>query len=81
MAIDAEQQVLEENPNFVSALRIMLLALGHRGRMDEAKRVAQRLRELTPAFTVSQYRSLSPMRSRAFRQRCAQIFVHAGIPK
>ena len=58
-----------------------VLALGHLGRMDEAKEAAQRVRELAPAFTVAQYRSLSPLKDSVFRNRCADIFLAAGIPK
>jgi len=81
LALVAARRAIQESPNFVFAHRVRVLALGHLGRMEEARKAAQRLHELAPAFTVKQYRSLSPLKDSVFRNRCAAILLAAGIPK
>jgi len=58
-----------------------VIALGFLGRIDEAKLAAQRILELTPAFTVSQFEHVTPFRDPAVRKRLADVYRAAGVPK
>jgi adenylate cyclase len=81
MALELSRRAVQDSPNFFFAVRNIVLALGHLGRMDEAKLMAKRLRELAPGFTVSLYQSTTPVKDRAYRKRAAEILLAAGIPK
>lgn len=80
-ALALAQQAVLEYPEFSSGHRLLLMALGHLGRIDEARPVAQRLLELAPNFTVSLNEHVSPFKDADFRKRCAVIYRAAGIPK
>jgi adenylate cyclase len=75
------QRAVQENPNFVGAHRMTVIALGFLGRIDEAKLAAQRILELTPAFTVSQFEHVTPFRDPAVRKRLADVYRAAGVPE
>lgn len=47
------QRAIQERPNYVLAIRLLVVTLGFLGRMDEAKEVTQHLLELAPGFTVA----------------------------
>ena len=80
-ALVLAQRAIRENPNFVGGHRTMLVALGLLGRADEAKLAAQRIFELTPAFTVSQFEHVSPYKDPEWRKRAADVYRAAGVPK
>jgi adenylate cyclase len=80
-ALAAAHRAVQENPNFASSHRLMLMALGHLGRIEEAKLAAQRMLELAPDFTVSRYLSVSPFKDPEVRKRGAEIYLAAGVPK
>jgi adenylate cyclase len=80
-ALAAAQRAIQENPNFASSHRLMLMVLGYLGRIEEAKLSAQRMLELAPDFTVSRYLSVSPFKDSEVRKRGAEIYLAAGIPK
>lgn len=46
-------QERQERPNYVRAVRLLVVTLGFLGRMGEAKSVAQHMIELAPEFTVA----------------------------
>src|ERR1700752_933195 len=46
LALEAARRAVQDSPNFFFALRVMVLALGELGRIDEARQVAKHLREL-----------------------------------
>ena len=79
-ALAAAQRAVQESPNFASGHRLMVMALGRLGRIEEAKLAARRVLELAPDFTVSRYQSMSPFKDPEFRKRSAEIFRAAGIP-
>jgi hypothetical protein len=58
-----------------------VVALGRLGRVEEAKLAARRLLDLAPGFTVSRFLSVSPIKDAERRNRSADIFRAAGIPK
>jgi adenylate cyclase len=77
----AAERAIRENPNFSVAHLQMTRALGGLGRMEEAKLAAARLLEVAPAFTVSRYLSVSPMKDSEVREKCAGLLRAAGIPE
>lgn len=54
-------RALELNPTFASTVKVQLSALGHLGRMKEAKIMLTRLLMLEPGMTVRVARSRAPM--------------------
>ena len=80
-ALAAAQRAVQESPNFASGHRLMLIALGYLGRIEEAKLAAQRMLELAPEITVSRSQSVSPFKDPEFRKRSAEIYRAAGVPK
>ena len=80
-ALAAAQRAVRESPNFASGYRVMVIALGYLGRIEEAKLAARRMLELTPEFTVSRYQSVSPLKDAEARKRGAEIYRAAGVPK
>ena len=80
-ALAAAQRAVQESPNFASGHRVMLIALGYLGRVEEAKLAARRMLELAPEFTVSRVQSVSPFKDPEFRKRSAKIYRAAGVPK
>ena len=80
-SLAAAQQAIGHSPNFVGGHRLLVVALSHLGRTDEARAAAQHLLELAPAFTVSQFRSVSAFKDPEFRKRVADMYLAAGIPR
>ena len=80
-ALTAAERALHDSPEFVLGHRLKVTALGCLERLDEARLAARRLLELTPGFTVSQYRCVSPFKDAGFRGRLCEIFLAAGVPK
>jgi tetratricopeptide (TPR) repeat protein len=74
------QRAIQESPNYVLALRGMVVTLGFLGRMGEAKVVAQHLLELAPQFTVSRFLSMAPIKDPELRKRAGKIYRAAGVP-
>lgn len=80
-ALAVAQRAVQEYPSFSSSHRLMVIALGQLGRIEEAKPAARRMLELAPKFTVSRNQSVSPFKNPEFRKRAAEIFRAAGVPK
>ena len=80
-ALAAAQRAIQESPTFVIAHQLYVVALGRLGRVEEAKLAARRLLDLAPGFTVSRFLSVSPIKDAERRNRSADIFRAAGIPK
>ena len=54
------RKVTERHPQFTSAYKSYLAALGHLGRLDEAAPVLRRLKVLEPRFSLQRFRSTAP---------------------
>jgi adenylate cyclase len=80
-ALSAARRSLLDAPNLVFSHALAVLALGHLGRIDEAKRAAARLLALNPNFTISRYESLTPVKDAEYRKRNAEIFRLIGVPR
>ena len=54
------QRVTQRHPNFTSAYKSTIAALGHLGKISEASRLARRLRILEPHFTLRGFQATAP---------------------
>ena len=75
------RRAIQESPNHVLALRVLVLTLGFLGQMAEAKLVAQQILELAQGFTVSRYLSPIPHKDPEFRKQTGKILRAARVPR
>ena len=74
------RQSLTLNPQFTSAYKILLSALGHLGRAQEARDLITRLLALEPAFRVSASVARTPLQRPADLARYREGLLRAGLP-
>ena len=79
-ALAASLRASRERPDYHQAQRAALLSLVELGRLEEATVVAQRLRELSPGFTVSWLTSV-PFKDQSFKARFIAALRATGIPE
>lgn len=72
-AIRWGRRAYEENRNFTSTIRVLAPALAAAGRIEEAKKIAARLDELEPDFSLAEYE-----RSRILYRPAALVKVVMG---
>jgi DNA-binding SARP family transcriptional activator len=75
------RQALTLNPQFTSAYKIMLSALGHLGRLDEAAELIPRLLALEPGFRISVSVARTPLQLPQDLARYAKGLVLSGLPQ
>jgi hypothetical protein len=75
------ERAISKTPDYSAAQRVKTVALVHLGRIEEAKLAAARLLELAPAYSVSYYLSVSPMRDHEYRETTAELLRAAGVPE
>ncbi len=80
-AISIGRHVSELNPFFSAALRHYVAALGHRGYLDEAHAVRERLLAMEPQFTVQRFLARSPFERPADTAHYAEGLRRAGVPE
>ena len=69
-----------EQPNFLPMLRIFAASSAMAGHLDEARAAIARVRDLTPAFRMSDVRSVAPYRRPEDLQRYEEALRRAGLP-
>lgn len=72
---------LRLNCGHASSYRILITALVMQGRLDEAREAAGSLMRLTPNFSVSRYRAMSPVTDADFLDVLTDSFRRAGVPQ
>ena len=81
-AADWAGKAVEANPGFPGGHRTLAAAFGLLGRADEAKRAAEKLRELLPHVTIAQLRQNLPYFKEADGlERYLEGLRRAGIPE
>ena len=80
-AISWAESGLRERPNWVPAARIVAACHAHAGRLEQAQRAVARLRQLDPAFRVSDLKRLIPMRKPEQLARYEEGLRIAGLPE
>ncbi len=59
-AIEIGRAVLQLQPRFTAALRAQIAALGHLGRVEDARPQVRAMLELDPGFTIQRFRHAAP---------------------
>jgi adenylate cyclase len=75
------EDALREMPNYGSSYRVVIGALVGLGRLDEARKAADRLMEAFPTYTLSLQRQINPWRDQVFAQRYLDALQIAGVPE
>ncbi|MFP4004914.1 MAG: tetratricopeptide repeat protein, partial [Alphaproteobacteria bacterium] len=79
-AIRHAQMSAAENPTFRTNQRIIACSQFHLGRKDAAARALERLRQVSPAETLSFVRDLLPYRSEDMTMRQVEALQALGLP-
>jgi TolB-like protein/class 3 adenylate cyclase/Flp pilus assembly protein TadD len=72
---------VRQQPNYLSAQRIMMACHAMSGRLEEAREVCARAMQLNPAQRISGIKNLGPYRRPEEIERLAQAFRIAGMPE
>jgi TolB-like protein/tetratricopeptide (TPR) repeat protein len=80
-ALSQAERVLQESPNFHTALRISAASNALAGRIDAAQRTLARLRQVDPALRVSNLKDLTPLRRPEDIARYEEGMRRAGLPE
>ena len=75
------EDALREMPGYGSSYRVVIGALVGLGRLDEARKAADRLMEAFPTYTLSLQRQINPWHDQAFAQRYLDALQIAGVPE
>ena len=68
------------NPNFTSNLRITIAALSALGRLEEARPLVERHKDLQPNYRVARLTTTSTFREPEQREQFARLLSVAGMP-
>jgi adenylate cyclase len=79
-AVELAQRSLQANAMHASTLRILTIAYAMLDRMEDARRVAQRLMALEPGFRVESFLARSPSSDYAIGRTFADALARAGVP-
>ncbi|MEO7642783.1 MAG: tetratricopeptide repeat protein, partial [Ramlibacter sp.] len=79
-AVELAERSLKANRHHQPTLRVLLLAQGEQGQVEEARATLQRLKEQSPNLTISSYLAMGGANS-APRQRLATILRNLGVPE
>src|SRR5262249_13768827 len=74
------RRVVKANPGFINAYKPLIVALGHLGLRDEARRYIDKVTSLEPDFSVRQFNQLYPFKLASDRENYSQGLRLAGVP-
>ena len=74
-------RVTRVNPDFSNGYKPLIAALGHLGRLDEAKAYVTKLLTLEPRFTVERFARTYPIRRDSDLERYVTGLRLAGVPE
>jgi TolB-like protein len=80
-AMSQAEQALQESPNLTPALRVSAVANALAGRIEQAQNIMARLRQIDPAFRVSNLKDLTPLRRPEDIAKLAEGMRRAGLPR
>lgn len=75
------RRVVKSNPEYSNGYKPLIAALGHLGRVDEAKPYVTKLLSLEPNFTVQLHGQVYPFLKEADRERYLEGLRLAGVPE
>jgi DNA-binding SARP family transcriptional activator/Tfp pilus assembly protein PilF len=79
--VEIGQRAVMVNPEFVNGYKPLLAALGHLGRIAEAKPYVGKLLSLEPNFTVERFGQVYPIKKASDRDRYMTGLRRAGVPE
>jgi TolB-like protein len=80
-ALSVAQKTSQERPNYPTPLRVAAASAALLGRLDVARQAIERLREINPAFRVSNFREILPLRRPEDLARFEEGLRKAGLPE
>ena len=80
-AVSWASKALHQNPKFTPAHRVLAASLGHAGRLEEARRVVERLQALVPGLTVSRFGKETRVRHPEYFELLMDGLRKAGLPE
>ena len=80
-AVSLGRRAVRQQPNFLAAMRIFAAACAMGGCLDERRVVIARMRELDPAFRISDIKTFIPIRQTDVRARYEEALRIAGLPE
>ena len=78
-AVRIGREVCEMNPGLAAPYETYLCALGHLGRTAEAEAVRERLRSISPGFTLARFRETCPFAHAADREHFLAGLRRGGV--
>ena len=75
------ERALREQPNFAGAARVTAASHAFAGRLEQAKKAMDRLRQIDPALRVSNLQDVTPLRRPEDLARYAEGLRKAGLPE
>jgi TolB-like protein len=79
-ATSSARKAMLEQPNFLPLLRIFAASSAMAGHLDEARAAIARVREFTPAFRMSDVKTIAPYRRPEDLERYEEALRKAGLP-
>lgn len=75
------RRCVKANPAFGAGYKPLIAALGHLGRLDEAKEYVDKLLDIEPNFTVKRFADTYPIKKDSDRERYKDGLRKAGVPE
>jgi len=79
-ALSVAHKASQERPSYPTPLRIAAASAALAGRLDVARQAIERLREINPAFRVSNFREILPLRRPEDLAKFEEGLRKAGLP-
>ena len=80
-ALSVAQKASQERPSYPTPLRVAAASAALAGKQDVARQAIERLREINPAFRVSNFRAILPLRRPQDLARFEEGLRKAGLPE
>jgi DNA-binding SARP family transcriptional activator/TolB-like protein len=80
-AVAVGRRVVTFNPDFSGGYRPLIAALGHLGRLEDAKRYLDKLLKLEPNFSLKLFGDVYPLKRASDRNRFLTGLRMAGVPE
>jgi adenylate cyclase len=80
-AIEWAARALHDQPRFVAAMRVKVVALAHLGRLDEARAELSRALAIDPKLTIAGYRAYADFYAPEVREFYVTGLRLAGLPE
>ena len=80
-ALSVALKTSQQRPGYPTPLRVAAASAALAGQLDVARRVIERLREINPAFRVSNFRDILPLRRMEDLARFEEGLRKAGLPE